>query len=188
MPNYYSSPLVIDVADGTQVAATTSETIICPDYTFSANDNRIYQGAMFNVRCWFDVSNVVTTPGTITLRLRWGGVAGTVLASTGAITMSSTARANYSGSLDADIIWRSIGSAGSAFCMGRAYLNNVPVAADSLPQGIYTMGSAGANTPAVVGSLDTTTSKALSVTVTFSVNTAGTQITNHLRVLKSYGT
>lgn len=188
MPNYYSSPLVIDIADGAQVAATTTETIICPDFTFSASDNRIYQGAAFNLRAWLDVSNVVTTPGTITLRVRWGGVAGTVLASTGAVTMSSTARANYAGSIDLDLTWRSVGSAGSVLAMGRAFLNNVPVAADSLPHGIYTMGSAGANVPAVVSSLDTTTAKALSLTVQFSVATAGTQLTCHERIFKSYGT
>ncbi len=188
MPNYYTSPLVVDVADGAQILNTVTETIICPDFTFSASDNRLYQGAAFNIRAWFDVSNVVTTPGTLTLRVRWGGVAGTVLASTGAITLSNTARSNYSGSIDADLTVRSIGSAGSMFCMGRAYLNDVPTAADSLPQGIYTMGSAGANVPAVVGSLDTTTAKALSVTAQFSVNTATTQLTCHQRILKSYGT
>jgi|SRR3989304_307847 len=188
MPNYYSSPLVIDIADGAQILNTTTETIICPDFTFAANDNRIYQGAGFNIRAWFDVSNVVTTPGTLTLRVRWGGVAGTILASTGAVSLSTTARSNYSGSIDADLVVRSIGSAGSMFCMGRAYLNDVPVAADSLPQGIYTMGSAGANVPAVVSSLDTTTSKALSVTAQFSVSTATTQLTCHERILKSYGT
>ncbi len=188
MPNYYTSPLAVYVADGTQILNSTSEAIIAPDFTFSAYDNRIYQGAAFNVRCWFDVSNVVTTPGTLTLRLRWGGVAGTVLASTGAITLSSTARSNYSGSLSADLVWRSIGAAGSAFCMGLVTLNDVPVAADSAPQSLYTMTSAGANVPAVVSSLDTTTSKALSVTAQFSVNTATTQLTNHIRVLASYGT
>lgn len=188
MPNYYTSPLVIDVADGAQILNTTTETIMAPDFTFSANDNRIYQGAAFNIRCWFEVSNVVTTPGTLTFWIRWGGVAGTVLATTGAITLSSTARTSYSGSLDADLVWRSIGSAGSAFCQGRVFLNDVPTAADSAPQGIYTMGSAGANVPAVVSSLDTTTSKALSVTAKFSVNTATTQLTNHVRILKSYGT
>ena len=187
MPNYYSSPLVIDVADGTQHAASTTETIICPDFTFSANDTRIYQGAAFNVRCWFDVSNVVTTPGTITFAIRWGGVAGTILAQTSAIQMDTTARANYSGRLDADIVWRSIGTAGSAFSMGLVHLNNTAVGAAAAPP-YYTMSSAGANVPAVVGSLDTTTSKALSVTADFSVNTAGTQITNHIRILSSRGT
>jgi hypothetical protein len=188
MPNYYNSPLVIDVADGAQILNTTSETIICPDYTFAAGDTRIYQGAAFNIRAWFDVSNVATTPGTLTMRVRWGGVAGTVLASTGGIALSTTARSNYSGSIDLDLVVRSIGSAGSMFAMGRCFLNDVPAGADSAPQGIYTMGSAGLNVPAVVGSLDTTTAKALSVTAQFSVSTATTQLTNHLRILSSYGT
>jgi len=188
MPNYYSSPLVVDIADGAQILNTVTETIICPDFTFAAGDNRIYQGAAFNLRAWFDVSNVVTTPGTLTLRLRWGGVAGTVLASTGAVTLSSTARSNYAGSIDLDLIVRSIGSAGSMFAMGRCFLNDVPIAADSAPQGIYTMGSAGANVPAVVASLDTTTAKALSLTGQFSVATATTQLTCHIRKIISQGT
>jgi hypothetical protein len=186
VPNYFASPLILDVADGAQILNTTSETILCPDFSFAASDPLLYQGAAFNIRCWFDVSNVVTTPGTLTLRIRWGGVAGTVLASTGAVALSTTARSNYSGSLDADLVVRSIGSAGSMFCQGRVFLNDVPVAADSLPQGIYTMGSAGANVPAVVGSLDTTTAKALSVTGQFSVSTATTQLTNHIRILTAY--
>lgn len=188
MPNYFTSPLAVDLADGTSVSATTSETIICPDFTFSANDNRIYPGAAFNIRCWFDVSNVVTTPGTLTLRVRWGGVAGTVLASTGAISLDTTARTSFSGNLLADLVWRTIGSAGTAFCQGVVHLNDVPAGSAGAPQGIYSMGSAGANAPAVVSSLDTTSSKALSVTAQFSVNTAGTQLTNHIRILSSLGT
>lgn len=188
MPNYYSSPLVIDVADGTQILNSTSETIIAPDFTFSANDNRVYQGAAFNIRCWFEVSNVVTTPGTLTLRVRWGGVAGTLLATTGAIALDTTARTSYTGSLDADLVVRSIGAAGSMFVIGMVTLNNVPAGAAAAPQGLYTMTAGGANVPASVGSLDTTSAKALSVTAQFSVNTATTQLTNHLRVIKSYGT
>lgn len=185
MPNPYWSPLVVDVADGAQILNSSAEALICPDFTFAANDPRIYQGAQFNVNCKFDVSNVVTTPGTLTIRLRWGGLAGTLLAATAAIALSATARANFTGSLDCDVVWRSIGAAGSAFAMGEVHLNDVPVAADSAPQGIYTMTSAGANIPAVVSSLDTTSSKALSVTAQFSVATATTQLTNHLRRLSA---
>ena len=188
MPNYYTSPLVVDIADGAQILNTTSETIICPDFTFAASDNRIYPGAAFSIRAWFDVSNVVTTPGTLTMRLRWGGVAGTILCATSAIALSTTARSNYSGSLDIDLIVRTIGSAGSMFTMGRCFLNDVPVGADSAPQSLYTLGSAGANVPAVVSSLDTTTAKALSLTAQFSVPTATTQLTCHERILSSYGT
>src|SRR5262245_7922711 len=187
MPNPYVSPLLVDIADGAQILNTTTETIMCPDYAFSVNDPRIYQGAMFNIRSWFEVSNVVTTPGNLTIRVRWGGVAGTVLASTGAVTLSSTARTSYSGSVDIDLVVRSIGSSGSIFCQGRCFLNDVPVAADSAPQGIYTMGSAGANVPAVVSGINFTTgTQSISLTAQFSVSTATTQLTNHIRVLKAY--
>jgi hypothetical protein len=100
--------------------------------------------------------------------------------------LSSTARSNYAGSLDADLVVRSIGSAGSIFCMGRAFLNDTPVAADSVPQNPYTLGSAGANVPAVVSAINFTTgTQSLSVTAQFSVATATTQLTNHIRILKA---
>jgi hypothetical protein len=72
------------------------------------------------------------------------------------------------------------------FAMGVATLNNVPVGAAALPQSLYTMTAGGANVPAVVGSLDTTSTKLLSVTGQFSVNTATTQLTNHMRILSAY--
>lgn len=183
MPNPYFSPLVVDLGDGTQILNSTAEAIICPDFQFGANDVRIYPGAQFNIRCYFDVSNVVTTPGTLTMRVRWGGVGGTILCTSAAIALSTTARSNFSGSLDVDLVWRTIGSAATCFAMGIVTLNDVPVAADSAPQSLYTMTSAGANVPAVVTALDTTTAKALSVTAQFSVGTATTQLTNHIRRL-----
>lgn len=184
MPNPYVSPLRVDVADGTQHLNSTTETIICPNFSFAANDPRLYQGAAFRVTCGFDVSNVVTTPGTITFAIRWGGVSGTVLASSQAIQMDTTARSNFSGWLEAIVTVRSIGSAGSMFAMGFVLLNNVADAAAAAPQ-YFTMGSAGANSPAVVGSLDTTAAKDLAVSADFSVSTATTQITNHIRVLEA---
>lgn len=184
MPNPYVSPLRVDIADGAQHAASTTETIICPNFSFDAYDPRIFPGACFRMTLGFDVSNVVTTPGTITFAIRWGGVSGTVLAQTDAIQMDTTARANYSGRLQAELVWRSVGSAGSAFCQGIVFLNNVADAAAASPQ-YFTMGSAGANVPAVVSSLDTTTAKDLAVSADFSVSTAGTQITNHIRILEA---
>lgn len=185
MPNPYMSPLLVDIADGSQILNTTTETVMAPDFTFAAGDPRLYQGAAFELECWFDVSNVVTTPGTVRFRVRWGGVAGVVLADSGTIAMDIIARSNYSGSLRALLVFRSIGSAGTAFCQGVVNLGNVPVGTAADPQGIYMMGSAGENVPAVVGSLDTTTAKALSVTAQFSVATATTQITNHIRILRA---
>ena len=186
MPNFYVSPLRVDVADGAQHANSTTETIICPNFSFAANDPRIYQGAAFRLTLGFDVSNVVTTPGTITFFIRKGGVSGTILAQTSAIQMDTTARANFSGIMQAWIVCRSIGSSGSMFTQGLVHLNNVADAAAAAPQ-YFTMGSAGANVPAVVGSLDFTAAWDLAVSADFSVNTAGTQITKHIRILESIG-
>lgn len=179
--------LAVDLADGTQILNSTTETIICPDYTFGAGDSHIYPGAVFDIECYFDASFVITTPGTLTFRLRWGGVAGTVLAATGAYAPDPTAAlANRSGRIHFKLIWRTIGAAGSAFVMGDWGINDFDDATVTTLQGnlaMSYMGSAGANTPAVVASLDTTTAKALSVTAQFSVNTATTQLTNHIRTL-----
>jgi hypothetical protein len=183
----FNEILVSDIADGTQILNSTAEAIICPDYVFSGNDPHIYPGATFNCVCYGDVSFVITTPGTITWRVRWGGVSGTVLAATGAYAPDPTAAlANRSYRLEFDLIWRTIGAAGSAFVMGQWGVNDYDDASASTLQGNLNMnyfGSAGANTPAVVSSLDTTTAKNLSVTAQFSVSTATTQLTNHLRRL-----
>jgi len=193
MPNYFSSPLVGSFADASQVAATTTESFLHPVFAFGAGDSRVFQGAYFRIEDWFDVSNVVTTPGTIRFRVKRlaaGGAAttGTVLADSGTISMDTTARANFSGRLKCLIAVRSVGSAGQMFAQGVVNLGNVPAGAAGDPQGAYFMGSAGENVPAAVGSLDTTTAWDLAVTVQFSVNTAGTQITNHLHLLESLHT
>lgn len=189
MPNPYTSPLVVDIADGTQILNSTAEAIICPDFMFAAGDPRLYQGAEFHCVCYGDMSFVITTPGTVTFRVRWGGVAGTVLLASGAYAPDPTAAlANRSYKLEFDLVVRSIGAAGSMFAMGHLVIGDVDDASATTLQGnlaMAVMGSAGANTPAVVSSLDTTTAKALSVTAQFSVSTATTQLTNHIRRLSA---
>lgn len=180
MPNPYTSPARVELADGAQVAATTTETILWPDIPFAADDARVYPGAGVSLVGWFDISNVVTTPGTVRFRVRWGGVGGVVLADSGAISMDVTARANFSGRIEADLMFRSIGATGKAFCQGLVQLGNVPVGAAGRPQGAYFLGVAGENVPAEQ-TIDTTAEALLSMTVEFSVATAGTQIRGHLR-------
>lgn len=184
----YYAPLVVDVVDGTQILNTTTETILFPDYQFSASDPLIQVGSYLVVEVDFDVSFVITTPGTLTMRIRWGGVGGVVLAATGAYAPDPTAAlANRSGTLRAKIVTRSLGAAGSMFCMGQWQMNDFDDASATTLQGNLNMGSfcsAGANTPAAVA-VDTTTAKALSVTAQFSVATATTQITGHNRIIES---
>lgn len=172
------------IADGAQVLNTTTETIMVPDFSIPAN--YMYQGRTLKYTLFFDQSFVITTPGTSTLRLRWGGVAGTVLAASGAFAPDPTAaQTTRSGCVEWYVVCRSIGTAGSMFTMGRMWLNDYDDASATSLQGNLNMTVAPTNAPAVVSSLDTTTAKALSPTVAHSVATATTQTTCHLAVLEA---
>lgn len=182
MPQPFTSPLKVGYADAAQIAATTTESSLIPDVPFGADDERIYPGAQLNIRAWFDISNVVTTPGTVRFRLRWG-TGGVVLADSGAIPMDTTARSNFSGMVEVDLSVRSVGSAGKMFAQGLVKLGNVPAGAAGDPQGDIFMGNAGEQVPGEA-TVDTTADKMLQLTAEFSVNTAGTQIRAHIwRVL-----
>jgi hypothetical protein len=182
----YHQLLAADLADGTQILNTTTRTIICPDYQFAANDPLIHPGAVLRTTAYFDVSFVITTPGTLTLDLRWGGQAGTVLATSGALAPDPTgAQTTRSGFVEFVTVWRTIGATGSAFTMGRMFINDLFDDALSNVKSYMDMSVIPTNAPAVVSSLDTTTAKLLSVCATFSVATATTQLTNHLRILES---
>ena len=187
----FNEVLAVGLGDYTSISNTTSETILVPDFTFAAYDSRIYPGATFRYSCYYDVSFVATTPGTLVFALRWGGVAGTVLAQSGAYAPDPTgALANRSGWVETLLTWRTVtptASGSSAFAMGKFHLNDYDDASATTLQGNLAMGafgSAGANTPAAVSSLDTTTSKALSLTAKFSVSTNPTNITAHQWILE----
>ncbi len=130
------------------------------------------------------MSNVVTTPGTLIMAIRWGGVAGTVLCTSAAQGLDTTARTNSAWALMANITCRTAGSSGTAMSSG-IFFGNVlsSTAANLLPA---LMGSAGtplasANTAVTI---DTTTAKLLSVTAKFSVATSPTNLTCNQRILE----
>ena len=170
------------VADGTQISNSTSETIICPDFSIPAY--YMVPGRTLEVWAFGVMSNVVTTPGTLIMRVRWGGVAGTVLLASGAQGLDTTARTNSIWALQAYIACRTAGASGT-FMSGGTMACNVlsSTATNLLPQ---LLGSAGA--PLASGNaavtVDTTAAKLLSVTAQFSVNTSPTNLTCQQRVIK----
>jgi len=172
------------IADGTQISNTTTETIVCPDFNIPAyymQPGRVLRLYAFGVN-----SNVVTTPGTLILAVRWGGVAGTVLLQSAAQGLDTTARTNALWEMHAYIICRTAGSSGSFMSGGQMSQINLlsSTAANLLPA---MLGSAG--TPLASGNaavtVDTTTAKLLSVTGKFSVATSPTNLTCQLRILEA---
>lgn len=169
------------IADGTQISNSTAETIVCPDFNIPAY--YMAPGRTLLMLASGVMSNVVTTPGTLILRVRWGGVAGTVLVASSAQGLDTTARTN---SLWALLVWitcRTSGSSGTFLSAGIMFGNVLSTTAANLLPAL--LGSAGAPLASgnVAVTVDTTTAKLLSLTATFSVSTSPTNLTCQSRVV-----
>lgn len=174
--------LEAQIADGTQISNSTSETIVCPDFNIPA----YYMAPGRTLRVWAYgvMSNVVTTPGTLTMRLRWGGVSGTVLVASAAQGLDTTARTNSMWMLHCLITCRTAGATGT-FMSGGIMFGNVlsTTAANLLPALLGSAGNPLASANAAV-TVDTTAAKLLSVTAQFSVSTNPTNLTCQSRIVE----
>lgn len=108
----------------------------------------------------------LSTTGTPTMifSLRLGGVAGVLLCKSAAITTSSGA-ANVGWSLEITLIVRTNGASGTILAMGTADVSGATVITNQ-------MGVAGAAAPAASAAVDLTADQALSLTGTWSAQSA----------------
>jgi hypothetical protein len=106
----------------------------------------------------------------MTFALRWGGVAGTLLATTEAMTTASGS-ANTAWSLEILVQTRANGATGSLLVMGDATVN---LTASTQITGVF--GVSGFDAPAPV-TVDLTADTALSLTADWSASSASNTIT-----------
>ena len=165
--NTWEELLVSPVAAATQISNTTTETIMIPDTVLPAG--YLVAGRAIRVTLIGQMSNVVTTPGTLTLRCRWGGVSGTILAASAALALNTAAQTNSTIKIEFLITCRVEGNPGTLIVTGTACLG-----LSASVQGRYDMIPASA--PAQVGSLDLSAATALSFTAQFSVATNPTNL------------
>lgn len=102
-------------ANGTAVTGTTATTLlpITAVHTFRANELRLNQ--RFRLRASGRMSNIVTTPGTLTMDLRMAGV----IASTGpAWQLNAVAKTDVPWWLDLDFAIKAIGDGTTANLLG----------------------------------------------------------------------
>lgn len=153
-------------ADATAVANTTTESVIVPNVTIPANymaDGRVLRAQVFGKL------STTGTP-TITFAVRWGGVGGTLLATTEAITNGSTVT-NVNWSLDVYIQTRSNGSTGTLLVWGVA---RVHTAAGTVVTNVFSV--SGYDAPAVV-TADLTADTALAITGDWSAASSSNTLT-----------
>ncbi len=173
----FNEVLISRVADGTTISNTVTETVMVPDYTFPANyfyQGRTVRGTVIGVS-----SNVVTTPGTLTMRVRMGAatLSATYVVASQAISLDTTARTNFSFFFEFVLVCRSSGTAGTAHTMGNIELAN-PLS--TTPSSYLFPQSAPA-----AGTLNTEIANVMSVSAQFSVATSPTNLTSKHFVLEA---
>ena len=168
------------VADGTTLSTSVTETVISSDSLLTLPANVFANpGKTFWCRFMGKVSNIVTTPGTVTFRIRFGGsgITGTQLAATGAVNFRTTASTDNLWYVE--IIMKALATGpatnslsiltyGESFIANSAYAV-ADIASASLPPAGTSL--------ATVASMDGTIAQKLSLTAQFSVSNAGNAIT-----------
>jgi hypothetical protein len=150
------------VADGTAIATTTTETVIFPANSFIVPANLMNHHRMLGFELYGKLG--ATGTPTITFTVRWGGVAGTVIGLSEAMTMAAVTNANWS--LRGLITSRSGGSAGTLLCFGEA---KVHTAAATVVTNVFSV--SGYDAPAVV-TIDHTAAADLAFTADWSASDA----------------
>ena len=153
-------------ADGTAIANTTTEAIIFPNVTIPAG--YMADGRRLRITAYGKLSTTGTP--TMTWAIRWGGVAGTLLATSEALTMGSGVT-NVNWELTCIIQTRTNGATGTLQAMG-----SLVVHTSSTVVLHNILGVSGYDAPAAV-TVDLTADTALSVTGDWSAASASNTLT-----------
>lgn len=177
---FWSETMAWATSSGTTIATSAAETILFPNITIPANwlqDGRVLRG-----RAFFAYGTTATP--TLVFTLRWGGVAGTVIAKTAANVMTSAVGGGASmtamGDLEFFIQTRANGASGSLMTNGVVdYFTSTLGTAGTVTNYGMTMplasGSTGGTTPVAV-TVDLTADTALSLTATWGTSNAANSI------------
>lgn len=177
---FWEETLAWATASGTAIANSTTETILFPNVTIPAN--YMQDGRCLKLTA-YGAYGTTATP-TLIFAIRWGGVAGTVLAKQAAnVTTSGTgggASMTAMWQLDAVIQTRSNGSAGTLMTNGTSTLfTSTLVTAGTVTNYGQTApiasGSTGGTTPVAV-TADLTADTALSLTALWGTANAANSI------------
>ena len=177
---FWSETVSWATASGTAVNTTVTETILFPNVTVPANF--MQDGRCLRLRA-FGAYGTTSTP-TLIFSLRWGGVAGTVLAKSTTVTTTSGVGGGASmtapWSFEAIIQVRSNGSSGTLMTNGEVvlYTSSAATAGTVTNYGMsvpLASGSTGGTTPVAV-TADLTADTALAFTVTWGTSNAANNI------------
>lgn len=183
--NSWNQTLITSQVDGAALASSTSPTSILPGAAkFTIPANALSIGSKLILRASGRISTVVTTPGNLTLDIRFGSV---VVWNGGASALNVTAQTNATWDLEVNMIVRAIGASTTANLIGvgkwtsRASLN-APAVGTTTGVGVVLLPD---TAPAVGTGFDSTAAQQVDLFATFSVSNAANSILCHTAELVS---
>lgn len=153
---------------------TTAKTVLPVGCLVTLPANWWYIGRSIRITVSGGISNIVTTPGTITLQINHGS---TAVLTTGAIQLNATAHTVLPFWLQAILTCRAVGS--SANLMGQGIIHGImPTVTAGQVDGVNSMTTllAPATAPAVGSNFDSTAAQTLDFFAGFSISNAGNGI------------
>lgn len=177
----WEETLIAAQVDGSPLSNSTSATSIIPGaakYTLPANYFDV--GRALQIIATGRVSNIVTSPGTLTLDVRLGGI---IVFNGGAVSLNAVAKTNVSWRFETILTCRTIGTSTTATLIGGGTLTSESVVGAAA--GTTVTASLPAATPAVGTGFDSTTALVVDLFATFNTANAGNALTLHQYVLRS---
>jgi hypothetical protein len=184
MQQGYIATLLNSIADGSALTNTTTATSILPVIakpTLPAN--YLFAGKMFRVTASGRISTLATSPGTLTLDLRFGAVS---VFSSGAMSLNATAQTNVGWIYETMFTVRAVGATTTANVLGQGSWQSHAVIASPAP----TAGGAGEHilpynaAPAVGTGFDSTAAQLVDLFATWSVANAANSIQCHQFIIE----
>lgn len=168
----WSETLVTAEAAGAAVTTNGADTELLPTaarFVLPANWSDL--GRMLRIRAAGQISNIVTTPGTLTLKLWLGPTANINVFASQALALNIVAKTNVSWWLDMNVTVRSIGSGTAATVITQGLFTSeslvIPVA--GWIAGNPSSMNLPASAPAVGTGYDSTVSNTVDLTANFSL-------------------
>lgn len=179
--------LISQQVDGTALNTSTTETSILAGqgkYMLPANFLGD-AGQVLRIRAMGRVSNIVTTPGTLTFRVKFNTTP-IAVASSGALALNIVAKTNVTWILDWDLTLRTVGSGTTATLMhSGSWQSESVIASPAAGAGGAASHIFPASAPAVGTGFDSTVTNLIDLTAQWSISNAGNSIQTHSFKLES---
>lgn len=185
--NFWVETLAEAQSDGTAVTNTTPLSLLPTAARCTLQPNFFRRvGDSVRITAAGRISNIVTTPGTLTLDVRMGPTSNIIVFNGGAMALNIVAKTNVTWKFSATLDCRAIGNGTSANILGIGEFESESVVGSPLPAA----GGVGklllpASAPAVGTGFDSTVAMVVDLFATWSINNAGNTLQLHQYKLES---